>query len=138
MLGTLQPSREEISMRTATFVMINSFTLATLLAFTAFDADAAGRTTRRGVVATVDGGIAAGQAVGYRTPNGGAGVRGRAVATDGKGDATAVSGAAGRTANGGVYGRAGTTTVNANGAVSHRSGAAARGPNGTAKSSGAF
>src|SRR5579859_7632450 len=92
------PSANRISaMKTVTLLALAA---AGLIAVGSAHADAAGRTVRRGAVETADGGIAAGKAVGYRGPNGAAGVRGHGVATDGQGDATVASGAAGRTANG--------------------------------------
>jgi len=121
-------------MKTATLLALAA---AGLIALGTPHADAAERTARRGAVETADGGVA-GKAVGYSGPHGDAGVRGHGVMTDGKGDATAVSGAAGRTANGGTYGRAGKTTVGADGSISHRSGAAATGPNGSGKTAGSF
>jgi len=119
-------------MRTASLLALTA-----LFASCATHADAAERNVRHAAARTADGGIATGTAVGYRGPNGAAGVRGHALVTDGSGTMNTVSGAAGRTA-GGTYGRVGTTTVHADGTVTHRAGAAAQGPNGSATTSGSF
>ena len=125
---------EDTMMRTASLLALAALCAAAIVP----TANAAERVVKRGAATTANGGVVAGKAVGYQGPNGAAGVRGHAMATDGNGNARTVSGAAGTTANGGRYGRTGTTDVGANGAVSHRSGSAVQGPNGSASSAGGF
>ncbi|MES1163239.1 MAG: hypothetical protein ABUL50_09275, partial [Rhizobacter sp.] len=100
--------------------------------FSTLSAEAA---SRRVVHGNADGGVTA-SAVTARQGASGAAVRGRAVRTDGQGNATAVSGAAVKGVNGGSAARAGKTTVAADGSATHQSGVAAQSAKGSVESSG--
>jgi len=101
-------------------------------AFTATSADAASRRVEH---ANAQGGVTA-TAVGVHQGVSGSAVRGRAVKTDGQGNATVVSGAAVKGANGATAVRAGKTTVAADGSAQHQSGLSAQSAKGSVQSSG--
>lgn len=100
--------------------------------FTTFSAEAA---SRRVVHGNADGGVTA-SAVTARQGASGVAVRGRAVRTDGQGNATAVSGGAVKGVNGGSAARAGKTTVAVDGSATHQSGVTAQSAKGSLESSG--
>lgn len=100
---------------------------------TTTDAEAA---SRRVVRPNLAGGTTATAAVVRQGPYGGGIVRGRAVATDGQGNATTVRGGTARGPNGGTASRTGTNTRNADGSATHQSSLSASGSQGSVQSSG--
>jgi hypothetical protein len=100
---------------------------------TTTDAEAA---SRRIVRPNAAGGTSATAAVVRQGPYGGGIVRGRAVATDGQGNATAVRGGTAHGPNGGTASRAGTNTRSADGSATHQSGMSASGSQGSVQSNG--
>lgn len=82
---------------------------------------------------TLDG-VTARRGTAFRGINGGAGVRGHSVVTDGQGNATRTSGSAYRGPNGAAAGRKATTTVARDGSATRQSSASASGANGSVQS----
>jgi hypothetical protein len=89
----------------------------------------------RGARRNAMGGITARSGTAFRGPNGGVGVRGRSVVTDGQGNATTPSGAAYRGPNGSTAERQSSATRSSDGSASRQSSASASGPQGSAQTS---
>ncbi|HEY9104217.1 hypothetical protein [Chitinimonas sp.] len=108
------------------------------LTLTLASAEAAGRLRAGGVHANPDGGVSAGMVAVGRGPNGGAYQRGRALTTDGQGNAQAASGGRFRTASGATGWRKSDTQRSADGSVSHEGAFATSGAKGNVQSSGNY
>ena len=101
-------------------------------------ASAQGVVHARGARRNATGGVTAGSGTAFRGSNGGAGVRGRSVVTDGQGNATTRSGAAYRGPNGSTAERRGSATGSSDGSVSRQSSASASGAQGSAQTTASY
>src|SRR6185437_11619134 len=113
----------------------NIAAVCAVLCLMASEAMSQGIVHDRVVMRNASNGITASRRTAFRGSNGGAGIRGRSVRTDGHGNVTRIDGGAYRGADGATAGRKSTTTRASDGSVDRQSSASASGPHGSLQTS---
>jgi hypothetical protein len=129
-----RPNRRDAMFARSAFLAAAAFSM--MLTISAAPADAAGRAAARATVANPDGGVTNARASAVKGPNGGAAVRGRALQTDGQGNAKWKRGATAKGPNGGHGKTIASGQRNADGAYSGGRSTTATGANGNSYSGG--
>jgi hypothetical protein len=93
-------------------------------------ANAEGIVHGRAIKKNANGGVTTGVATAGKGPEGGVGIRGHKVTTDGQGDATRTTAGAYKGANGSTFERKSTTNATDGNGASHQGGFTGTGPNG--------